>query len=347
MEQTKGRTYFLLILLAGVSVLAFLVFKPFLVTVALSAVFAVILYPLYEKVLARLPSKKGTSAFITLVIGTFCVLLPLALIGTLVVSESRSAYISLATGSTGLTVQAVTHSVGVWLEPYVPGATDLAASISLELNSYLEQGLQWLLHNAGGALASLVSVFLRLLIFYMTLYYFLKEGVSIKNMIARQSPIADEEAIAIFTQLSRTISGIVKGSLTIACIQGALSGIGYFIFGIPNASLWGVTTAVSALIPGVGTSLVLIPAIIYLIVVGNVGSAVGLLLWAVLLVGLIDNFLSPKLMSRGAQLHPLLILLSVLGGISFFGPVGVFMGPLTVSLLFALYTTYAGHTITT
>ena len=179
----------------------------------------------------------------------------------------------------------------------------------------------------------------------MTLYYFLKEGVAIKNGLAKQSPIADKEAIAIFTQLSRTITGIVKGSLTIAAIQGILSGIGYFIFAIPNPSLWGVTTAIAALIPGLGTSLVLIPAIIYLLVIGSVGNAVGLMLWAIFMVGLIDNFLSPKLMSRGAQLHPLLILLSVLGGISFFGAVGVFMGPLTVSLLFALYTTYSGNTI--
>ena len=345
MDNTKGRTYFLLILLAGISVLTFLVFKPFLVTVALSAVFAVILYPLYAKILSRMPNQKGFSALATLIIGTFCVLIPFAIIGTLIVQESRTAYISLATGSTGLTVQTVTHSVGVWLEPYVPGATETAASVSLELSSYLERALQWFLQHAGGALASVVSVFLRLLIFYITLYYFLKEGVALRTMIAKQSPIAEDEAGAIYSQLSRTINGIVKGSLTIALIQGALSGIGYFIFGVPNASLWGAATAFSALIPGIGTSLILIPAIIYLIVIGNVAGGIGLTLWAVFMVGLIDNFLSPKLMSRSAALHPLLILLSVLGGISFFGPVGIFIGPLTVSLLIALYTTYAGHTV--
>ena len=345
MDNTKGRTYFLLILLAGVSVLAFLVFRPFLVTVALSAIFAVILYPLYEKILKKIPGKTSIASLFTILIGTLCVLVPFIIIGTIVVNESQTAYTSLATGNMTLAVQHITTSIGQWAEPYIPGANDYATSISLELNSYLQSTLQWLVQHAGGAVTSLIALFLRLLIFYMTLYYFLKEGVAIKNGLAKQSPIADKEAVAIFTQLSRTITGIVKGSLTIAAIQGILSGIGYFIFAIPNPSLWGVTTAIAALIPGLGTSLVLIPAIIYLLVIGSVGNAVGLLLWAVFMVGLIDNFLSPKLMSRGARLHPLLILLSVLGGISFFGPVGVFMGPLTVSLLFALYTTYSGNTI--
>ncbi|MEK7100604.1 MAG: AI-2E family transporter, partial [Patescibacteria group bacterium] len=76
---------------------------------------------------------------------------------------------------------------------------------------------------------------------------------------------------------------------------------------------------------------------------GSLWQAIGLLLWAVFLVGLIDNFLAPRLMGKGAQLHPLVILLSVLGGVVLYGPVGIFLGPLTISFLFAVFTVYSNN----
>ena len=84
----------------------------------------------------------------------------------------------------------------------------------------------------------------------------------------------------------------------------------------------------------------LTPAILFLFLTGEVFSGVGLIVWGVVAVGLVDNFLGPKLVGRGMQLHPLIILLSVLGGIGFFGPIGLLLGPLTISLLFTLLDIY-------
>ena len=102
-----------------------------------------------------------------------------------------------------------------------------------------------------------------------------------------------------------------------------------------------MVTSLAALVPGVGTALVMAPAIGFLLISGQTVSAIGLLVWGVAAVGLIDNFLGPVLMGRGVHLPPLVILLAVLGGLAFFGPVGIFLGPLTVSLLIALFTLYA------
>ena len=117
--------------------------------------------------------------------------------------------------------------------------------------------------------------------------------------------------------------------------------VGFWIFGVPNAILWGSFAAIAALIPGIGTALVLTPAILFLFARGEIFSAIGLLAWGVGVVGLIDNFLGPRLMGRGIELHPLIILLSVLGGIGFFGPIGFLLGPLIVSLFFALLDIYS------
>ncbi|MDO8664313.1 MAG: AI-2E family transporter, partial [Candidatus Liptonbacteria bacterium] len=91
----------------------------------------------------------------------------------------------------------------------------------------------------------------------------------------------------------------------------------------------------------IGTALVLLPAILFLFLNGAVFSGIGLIVWGVGVVGLVDNFLGPKLVERGIRLHPFLILLSILGGIGFFGPLGFLLGPLALSLLFALLDIYS------
>lgn len=340
MNNSKDRLYFLLALLIGALILGFMVMQPFLNTIALSIIFAIVLHPIFLQIKKRIAPNGGLAALATLIIGSLLVIIPLGLVGTLVVSEATSAYNNLISGATRTSAEQVATSVGAWLEPHIPGASVYAHTISSELNLYVTQSLKWLVSRSGDAFTSILGLLLRLLIFLMALYYFLKEGPALEKLLITKSPLRDEDASFIFKQLSRTVSSVVKGSLTIACIQGVLAGIGFLIFGVPNAALWGVSTAVAALIPGVGTSLVLVPAVIYLFATGSLAHAVGLLLWGSLLVGLIDNFLAPRLMGRGAQLHPLVILLSVLGGVVLYGPVGIFLGPLTVSFLFAVYTVY-------
>lgn len=343
METSKDRAHFLLALLIGALVVSFMVMAPFLNTIALAAVFAVVLHPLYKKLKKPLFNSSGLAAFATLMAGCLMVLIPLSIVGTMVVSEASQAYRSLVSGASATSAEQVATSVGAWLEPSIPGAITYAHTISQEVNTYVTQSLEWLVSQVGTAFTGILGIFLRTLIFMMALYYFLKEGARLEKVLIKRSPLHDDDAATILKQLSRTVSSVVKGSLAIACIQGALAGIGFLVFGVPNAALWGVSTAVAALIPGVGTSLVLMPAVIYLFIAGSLWQAIGLLLWAVFLVGLIDNFLAPRLMGKGAQLHPLVILLSVLGGVVLYGPVGIFLGPLTISFLFAVFTVYSNQ----
>ncbi len=342
MENSKGRAYFLLVLLGCVSVVAFFVFRPFLTTIILAAVFAVLLYPLYRRLRIAVRNSAGAS-IVTVLLGTVLVLIPLILIGSLVVSEAQQTYVSITSCGSVPTIEHMIVSIAQWFEPNFPGITGYAHSISTQLNAYAAQALWWLLERVGVAFTGLPVMLLRFLIFFMTLYYLLKEGSAIERFLIKQSPFKSEEAETIVERLKRTLNSIVKGSFIIACVQGTLAGVGYALFGVPNPALWGVLTAISALIPGVGTSIILVPVFLYLLIFGTLGEAIGLGLWGTLLVGLIDNFLAPHLMGRGAELHPLLILLSMLGGIALFGPVGIFIGPLTVSLLFILYSIYVGH----
>jgi predicted PurR-regulated permease PerM len=132
----------------------------------------------------------------------------------------------------------------------------------------------------------------------------------------------------------------VRGHLVIGILQGLVVGFGFFIFGVPSPVIWGVAAAVASLIPMIGTSLVIIPGILILLLAGSLVQAIGLLIWGIFAVGLIDDLLGPYLIERGIKIHPFLILLSALGGIALLGPVGFLAGPVILALLFALLDLY-------
>jgi predicted PurR-regulated permease PerM len=154
------------------------------------------------------------------------------------------------------------------------------------------------------------------------------------------SPLPDKYDSRVIQRLHDAINSVVRGALLIALIQGIVSGVGLSIFGVPNAVLWGSLAVIAALIPYVGTAAVITPAVVYLFLIDRTGAAIGLAIWGVVAVGLMDNFLGPRLVNRGIKLHPVVILLAVLGGLVFFGPLGYILGPLVVSLLFALLDIY-------
>jgi len=184
------------------------------------------------------------------------------------------------------------------------------------------------------------STLLSLGIFFIALYYLLRDGKRMRQTLIKLSPLDDCDDEGVFLRLERSINSIIKGNLVIALIQGVLTAIGFSLFGVAHAVLWGTAAAMAALVPGVGTSLIFIPAVAYLFFIGTTIPAAGLLVWGLLAVGLIDNLLGPRLIGRGMQIHPLLVLLSVLGGLFLFGPAGVFLGPLSLAFLFAVLSIY-------
>lgn len=341
MHTEKVQTYTLFGLLGITSVLTFLIFKPFLIPVALAAIFAIVLYPLYQGLLIRLSLWRGFAAFITIVIAVVGLVAPLTFISLKVINEAQQTYTSLTQGAGLATTQITVIGLGNSLEPSFPGAAATAKNISANLDSYVEQGLGWILRHLGNAASRILGLSIDLIIFLAGLYVFLRNGPRIRERLVHLSPFNDADDNRIFDTLSLTVNSVVRGSLAVALLQGIVAGIGYLIFGVPNPMLWGLLTGIAALIPGVGTMLVLVPAIAYLFIVGSTLPALGLLLWGMTAVGLLDNFLGPVLMSKGVHLPALVILLSVLGGVAFFGPAGIFLGPLTVSFLVALFELYS------
>ncbi|OGG60401.1 hypothetical protein A2765_03050 [Candidatus Kaiserbacteria bacterium RIFCSPHIGHO2_01_FULL_56_24] len=341
MNSQRLGVYFLGLLLAGAMLLTYFIFQPFLAPLVLAAVFAVVLQPLYRYILRSMPRWPSVASLITVLVSVVCILVPLSIIGTEIGIEARQLYIQLSDPQTRVQIRSAAQNLDDVIGARIPAAHGFSDNLTANLSDYAQTTLQWFIQHLGDAFSGVASVLLKFFLFFIALYYLLRDGQTLKAKIIELSPLRDSYDESIFDKLELAVNSVIKGNLTIALIQGTLTAIGFTIFGVPNSILWGTVTAIAALVPGIGTGAIFVPTIIFMYFTGHAGSALGLTLWGVLAVGLIDNFLSPQLIGRGVKLHPMLVLLSVLGGLALFGPIGIFLGPLAISLLFAFLSIYA------
>ena len=341
MQKDTLQRYFLFALLAGSLLLAIFIMFPFLGPITLAAVVAVVIYPVYSFILQRVGNRQSFAVFLTMLIGTVCIVAPLFFLGARIFQESQGLYGSLSQGEGLVYLDATIGRIQNTVGSYFPSLGTTPFALSENIDAYTRQGLAIIISHLGDIFSGLTSILFDFFIFSIALYYLLRDGAKLRQIIIKLSPLVDTDDEAVLKRLGLAVNSVIRGTLTVAIIQGVLATAGFLIFGVPNAILWGSVTVVSALIPAVGTSLVLIPGIVYLFLSGATFQAVGLLIWSILAVGLIDNVLGPKLVGKGTELHPLFVMLSVLGGITFFGPIGIFLGPLILSLFFAFVSIYS------
>jgi predicted PurR-regulated permease PerM len=176
----------------------------------------------------------------------------------------------------------------------------------------------------------------------MALYYFIRDGSRLKQKYLALSPLNKSYDEEIMIKVSNAITSVIWGSLIISVIQAVLAIAGTTtLAGFSNPVLLGIATGFANLVPGVGTMLVIVPAILYLLVTGSYMSALVLALWQICVVVLVDNIITPLLFKRGGiRVHQFFILLSILGGIALFGGIGFILGPILLAFFFALLDIY-------
>ncbi|OGZ69485.1 MAG: hypothetical protein A3D44_03645 [Candidatus Staskawiczbacteria bacterium RIFCSPHIGHO2_02_FULL_42_22] len=336
MDNKKIRHYFLLTLLGGAIIATFFVLRPIMYATILALVCAIVCYPVHQKILHLAGNRQRLAALVTTLLIVVIVLVPLIFLGIKVFAEAQQLYLFLARGTGKHALVNISEGLLHGLKNYVP----FGQWASADIDQYVQQGLRWLLNHLGYIFGSAAKLLLNFFIFIMVVYYALKDGHMFKKGLMELSPLTADENAVILKKINLAIHSVIKGSLIIALIQGILTGIGFALFGVPNAMLWAILATITSLIPGIGTTIVLLPAVAFVFATKSIFLALGLLAWGGFLVGLIDNFLKPNLIGKGAHIHPLIIFLSVLGGIAFLGPIGFLLGPLTISILLALLEIY-------
>ncbi|MFZ2072308.1 MAG: AI-2E family transporter [Minisyncoccia bacterium] len=329
--QTKIiERYFFFGLLLATLVFTFLIFRPFWIVLILGASFSIVLYPIYEWLLKK-KFPAWLSSFLTVLFLIIILCGPLLGIGAIVFNQSQNVYHQVViSGNAGPFADLINEKIN----------NILPEGTSFDVTEKTSDFVSFVSGNVAKIFSSTLSAIFSFLLMLLAIFHFLKDGERWRKALVKLSPLKDSDDQKIITRLSRTINGVIKGYLLIALIQGVLMGLGLMIFNVPNPALWGVIAGIASLIPSVGTAIVSVPAIIFLYATGHTTETIGLLIYSILMVGSIDNLLNPILVGKKIKIPSLLILFSVLGGISLLGPVGLLIGPLIVSLLYTLISIY-------
>jgi len=324
--------YFLFVLLLITVIFTILIFFPFLAMLVLAVAFAVVLDPVYlwiKKHLAR--NISWLASIITVMAFLICLCVPLFFVGKAVFVQTQDLYLSvISKGDSNHFITSIETSINQLLP----------AGFDFNIHAKITQLISTFSNNLAKFFSSTINSILMFVLMIFTLFYLFKDGEKWEKGFVNIFPLADNNVTEILTNLKKSINRIFKGSFIIAIAQGVLAWIGFTIFGLPNAIIWAIVASIASFIPTIGTSVVAVPAILFLFFTGMHLQALGLLIWSIILVGTIDNILSPYIISKDTEIPSLFILFAILGGVSLLGPLGILIGPLVLSLLYSLVSIY-------
>jgi len=324
---------FFITLLIATIVVSFFIFQPYLFSILFALILAVAIEPIFNALSKLLRGHKRISAFLSILLVLCIIIIPLSFFGYQIFQEAQGAYSALSANSSSISVEKIGSILPQSLQKF-------KEPLSQDINTYIEQTLSFFVKSIGTIFSSIVSVFISFLITLFATFFILIYKKELRHFIAVMSPLPDEYDSVIIQKVRSSINSVVRGSLTIAVLQGIVTSIGFSIFGMPMPMLLGALAMFASFIPGLGTSIITAPCIIFLFITGNIPGGIGLTIWSILAVGIIDDTLAPLLYNKGIKLHPFIVFLSVLGGLIFFGPLGFILGPVTIALLATLLSLY-------
>lgn len=321
-----------LMLLASLA-LAGYVLSPLLHAIAFAAVLAHLTTPVKDRFERRFPGRPSLAA--ALVVGgtVIVVIVPLLLLLWALVAEGATAMTGvqkwLSEGGVRLLLQRPKLlEVVDWVTTRLPFGSEL--DLSQQLSAISKKAAETLVGQGAAFATNTAYLIAQLFMMFFILFYLLRDGRAILERVAALTPMRRADAALILARVGETSKSVFVGTFLTAAAQGVAGGVGLLLAGLPGF-FWGAMMAAASLIPVVGTALVWIPAVLYLLITGNYLAALFLAGWCVLIVGTIDNFLRPFLMRGKGGLPPLFIFLAVVGGLSVFGLSGILFGPLILT----------------
>ena len=336
-ETSKGTQVRWVGLLAATLIALYLcwaMLQPFIEVLLWAVVLVIVFYPVHKRIEARM-NGSGWSAVVSTLLVIVTILVPLTLITYAVVRE-LTGFAQGLQGNVESLLDPNSPTTGRylrWLGQYV----DIEQWRSQEFIVQRLRNLSSLIASRTlGFVGGLLGVVIEIFFVIFTMYYLFRDGDRLRAALRFSLPLEGAKASEIIERTREVISASVYGVLVIATIQGALGGLIFFALGLPSPLLWGVVMMFFSMIPMAGAFIVWVPAAIYLALTGSYVKAVILIAFGALVIGSVDNFLRPKLVGERTRLHELLIFFSVLGGLQFFGVLGLVLGPAVVAITLAL-----------
>ncbi|MEE9319192.1 MAG: AI-2E family transporter [Granulosicoccus sp.] len=333
----------LIIVLIVISGLFLHVLRPFIQAIFIAGLMAALFTPLYRRFLGRVGQRQALAASLTLGTVLVFVFVPLALLFATVLSQALDIantarpWVQQQLATPGLISQTL-ESLPFYdqLLPYRETTMDYFGDFVGKLSGWLLVGLQSITVGTFSALLT------GLIVLY-TMFFFLMDGDRMLYYMLYYLPLNDEDETRLLSRFNSVTRATLKGTAVIGVLQGGLAGLALWAADIPSALFWSVTMVLLSVVPGIGTALVWVPAVIYLMVGGHYAAALAVSVFCILVVGTVDNVLRPKLVGSDTQLHELMIFFSTLGGLLAFGFWGFVIGPIIAALFVTVWELYGAE----
>lgn len=333
--RTMEDQAFLWLLLATTLAFSYVVW-PYSGAILWGVIAATLFMPVHRRLTRIMSGHAGLAAITTVILTVLLVILPLILVASSLAVEATALYDSIQSGQVDLGhyLRSIVDAAPNWLKDLLDTfeLTNLDA-----VRDGLSRFLQALVARALVIGQSTFEFFVSLGVMLYLLFFLLRDGSGLTQKIKKAIPLREAQRDALLERFTIVAQAIIRGSLLIAALQGALGGLIFWVLGIHAPVLWAVLMAFLSLLPAVGSSIVWFPVAIHLLLSGSIWEGLVLILFGVLVISLVDNLLRPFLIGKSTSIPDYVVLISTLGGISVFGLNGFVIGPMLAAMFIAVW----------
>lgn len=316
----------LLVLLAGLAFISVLVLKPFLTYVLFSVILTIVSYPLYERI-KRKVRIQVVAAILVIMLILLIVIVPSLYLTITIFSQFRDLITNIgAADFTNL------QKIESRLESLTGFQLDFAETIRVGILDLSSTVRFFVINNIVNFTRTIAEFFAGVFLMFFIMFYLFIDGKRIIAEVKRAFPIDEKYKEYLFNHAYQTVQALFLGSFLTAVIQGVIATIGYLIFGMSNVILLGFLTGLLSLVPILGPAAVYLPVAIFLVAQGKLIGGIGIVLFGFLIISSVDNFVRPRVVRLRSRVHPLYVILGVVGGVGFIGASGIIVGPLVLVL---------------
>jgi predicted PurR-regulated permease PerM len=344
MTQYSLQQKVFLLLLTLVTIAFGWILLPYSGAVFWGMVLAILFVPLYRRLLRKMHKKPNSAALLTLLVIIVLVLIPVAMITVSLVQQAAAVYSRVGSGHIdfGAYFRQIIGVLPHWMISLLERfeLTSLA-TIQQKLSTVAAQASQVVGKYALNVGSMTLDFLVSLTVMLYLLFFLLRDGDMLARRIRNAVPLGGLYKQRLFDNFTTVIRATVKGNVLVAVAQGALGGLAFWFLDVQGPLLWGVVMAFLSLLPAVGAAIVWAPVAIYFMVSGSLLEGIGLMVYGVLVIGLVDNVLRPILVGKDTKMPDYIVLLSTLGGMALFGLDGFVIGPVVAALFIAAWDLFA------
>jgi len=318
------------LILAVLIVLTFLLLKPILISIIVGIILAIILTPLYSK-LKKIIKSENLASFLICLFLFILIVLPFWLFTPILINQSFKIY--FAAKQTDFVTPLKT------IFPSLFASDEFSSEIGSVIYSFVTNTANSFVNMLSQMILNFPTLFLQFLVVFFTLFFVLKDKEKIVEYIKSLLPFSKDVEKKLFESSKGITISVIYGQVLTGIVQGLIVGIGFFIFNIPNTLLLTLFACLAGIFPIIGTTIVWLPVLVYTFIGGNIFPAVGIGIFGFIST-IIDNFVRPAFVSKRTDMHPLLILIGMVGGLFLFGILGFILGPLIIAYVLIIIEIY-------